>query len=323
MTKVMDITFHYPPELFNLLVDTIPLLNRSYDDVLLFFRGAGVTVDLLSDLERRVRVDRANINKYEIVRTVLTRLNERGEATLRERREVLRRVVEFENYAACWPDDRVPAKGFVAEIREVVNVKDSFTRMNLERKKEKKKRQEEYLARLRKAEAKKAELAKIKEELFTLFSEENPQKRGKQLEAVLNRLFRAYDISVSEAFTIKEPGKGIIAQIDGAIEVGGHLYLVEMKWWKEPLGKTEVSPHITDIFVRGHAGGMLISASGFTEGALTVYRDALPHKVAFLCELEEIVSLLEQNHDLNSFLKEKIQAATIHKNPLYKPLEYG
>ena len=24
-----DVPFHYPPELFNLLVDTIPLLNRS------------------------------------------------------------------------------------------------------------------------------------------------------------------------------------------------------------------------------------------------------------------------------------------------------
>jgi hypothetical protein len=25
---VADITFHYPPELLNLLIDTIPLLNR-------------------------------------------------------------------------------------------------------------------------------------------------------------------------------------------------------------------------------------------------------------------------------------------------------
>jgi len=32
-----DITFHYPPELFNLLVDVVPLLNRSKQDVLVFF----------------------------------------------------------------------------------------------------------------------------------------------------------------------------------------------------------------------------------------------------------------------------------------------
>lgn len=35
-----DITFHYPPELFNLLVDAIPALNRGKRDVLVFFRGA-------------------------------------------------------------------------------------------------------------------------------------------------------------------------------------------------------------------------------------------------------------------------------------------
>lgn len=37
-----DITFHYPPELFNLLVDAIPALNKSKNDVVIFFRGAGV-----------------------------------------------------------------------------------------------------------------------------------------------------------------------------------------------------------------------------------------------------------------------------------------
>ena len=48
MTKsAPDITFPYPPDLFNLLVDTIPLLNRSKKDVLLFFRGAGVHEEVL------------------------------------------------------------------------------------------------------------------------------------------------------------------------------------------------------------------------------------------------------------------------------------
>ena len=88
----MDITFHYPPELFELLVEAIPRLFRSKRAVLLFFEGAGVSFNLLDDLWQKVETDRTNIHKYEIVRTVLTRLNEQGEATLRERREVLKRV---------------------------------------------------------------------------------------------------------------------------------------------------------------------------------------------------------------------------------------
>jgi hypothetical protein len=72
-----DITFHYPPELFNLLVDTIPALNKSKRDVLIFFRGAGVPEDLLKDLAHRVEADPQGISKAEIARTVLERLNKR------------------------------------------------------------------------------------------------------------------------------------------------------------------------------------------------------------------------------------------------------
>jgi hypothetical protein len=35
-------SFHYPPDLFQLMVEVIPLLNRSKVSVLLFFRGAGI-----------------------------------------------------------------------------------------------------------------------------------------------------------------------------------------------------------------------------------------------------------------------------------------
>ena len=39
----MTITYQYPPELFSLLVDAIAVLCKSKKDVLLFFRGAGVS----------------------------------------------------------------------------------------------------------------------------------------------------------------------------------------------------------------------------------------------------------------------------------------
>jgi restriction system protein len=131
-----DITFHYPPELFNLLVDAIPALNKSKKDVVIFFRGAGVAENLLNDLAQRVKADPQSIGKTEIARTVLERLNKRGEASLRERRELLRRVVEFTNFDACWPDDQMKAKGLVASVRDIVNQKDAFTRMNQAREEE-------------------------------------------------------------------------------------------------------------------------------------------------------------------------------------------
>jgi len=64
----------------------------------------------------------------------------------------------------------------------------------------------------------------------------------------------------------------------------------------------------------------LISASGYTGPAIEQCREALREKVIILCTLEEIVLLLEQEKELRQFLKEKIQAAIIHKNPFFQPL---
>lgn len=322
----MNIVYHYPPELLNLLIDTIPLLFRSKQDVLVFFRGAGVNDNVTDDLWMRVAQNREGINKYEIVRTTLTRLNDKGEQTLQERREILKRITEFEDFSTCWPNDQLKAKGLVAEVRRVINVKDSFTRMHQAQEQERKLRLAEHEAKINAIRQKQEELAAVKTDLFSLFSmpDSESQKRGKLLESCLNRLFNASGVLLREAFEIVGgEGEGVVEQIDGVIEIDGYLYLVEMKWWKKPLGKAEVSPHLVNIFNRGHAGGIMISASGYTQPAITVCREALSQKIIALCELEEIVLLLERKHDLQAFLKMKFQAAIMDKKPLYKPFNQG
>ena len=273
-------TFQYPPELFNLLVDAIPVLNRSKKDVLLFFRGAGVGEDLLTDLRERLRRDAKGINKFEIARTVLERLNTRGDAALRERREVLRRVVEFTNYDACWPNDQLKAKGLVASIREIRNEKDSFTRMNQAREEERRKR---LAAIERDKAAKQAMTAKIdtaKQELYSLFGASlTPQQRGKKLEPALNGLFSAFGIPVHESFhLVGEQGEGVVEQVDGVVELKNALYFVEMKWYKDHVGKAQISEHLVRLMGRAEARGLIISGSDFTEPAVQTSREFLQQK---------------------------------------------
>jgi len=317
----MDIIYHYPPELLSLLVDTIPLLCRSKRDVITFFTGAGITPVITDDLSEKIRQDKDGINKYEIVRTVLVRLNDRGESCLRERREVLRRVTEFENFSGCWPSDQLKAKGLVSEIRGLVNVKDSFTRMQQEKDSERKRRLEEQNAKIKTQEDLRLVNTTIKNDLFALFNQPNAYKRGKDLEGILNRLFDAAGILVKEAFTMRgNEGEGIVEQIDGVVEIDTHLYLVEMKWWNERLGPGDVSQHLVRVFYRGHARGIFISNSGYTPAAINTCREALQKSVVVLCMLEEIVLVLEGEKSLKELLKEKINAAIIHKNPFYEPL---
>lgn len=319
----MDITYHYPPELFTLVVQTLPLLWRSKKSLLLFFRGAGVPNSLINDLWLRVEHDKDSINKYEITEITIMRLNELGEQSLRERREILKRITEIEDFSICWPADQFKAMGLVTQIRKIINVKDSFTRMHQEAEKERQGRQDEQRAKLDAKKRKEEELATIKNDLFALFAipNEQSQKRGKLLEGVLNRLFKAYDILVREAFVlVGQEGEGIVEQIDGVIEITGKIYLVEMKWWKSPLGVGEVAPHLVRIYGREGAGGIFISNSGFTDPAITSCKDALQNRVITLCELHEIVMLLERQGSLAEFLNEKIQHAIIDKQPFHKIL---
>ncbi|MBI0539129.1 restriction endonuclease [Roseomonas sp. KE2513] len=310
-----DAAFHYPPDLFGLLVETIPVLCRAKADVVLFFRNAGVPTPMTADLEGRIRADRASINKYEIARTVLTRINEGGDALLSTRRELLKRVAEFEDFTRCYDSDAMKAKGLVGEVRRVVNVKDSFTRMSQERDREAEARRSEYEGRLAATRQRRERVEAVKALLFTLFGEANPQRRGKALEGVLNDLFRTYDVLVAEDFKRTDDVAGVMEQIDGVVEIDHHMYLVEMKWWDKPLGPSDVSQHLSRLMLRMNVSGIFISSSDYTPAALEMCRDFLQQRVLILCTLREVVDVLNRDDDLVKMLRAKVRAAKLDRNP--------
>lgn len=270
----MSDAFHYPPQVFDLLVETVARLNRGKKGVVLFLRGAGVAEEDLAEVDRLVSQNPASINKFEIVRNVLTKVNGRGDAGLRQRREIIKRVVEFENYETCWPEDMLKAKGLVASVREAVNAKDSFTRMKQERDTEREHVSVRTRIQQTAAFEKRAKINELNTRLCALFGmDDQPQVRGKMLEKVLNDLFKAYGIHVREDFRRKDPDSEVVLeQIDGVIELDGTIHLVEMKWLKNPVGVGEFLPHLSRLFLRANAHGIFISTSGYTE---PVIRSAL------------------------------------------------
>lgn len=319
----MDITYHYPPELLQLLIDTIPRLCRSKNGVFLFFRGAGVEDSVLSDIQEQWTRAHESINKFEIARTVLTRLNEAGDTAIRERREIVKRVVEFEDFTTCWPDDRVEAQGLVSSVQKVVNVKDSFTRINQEREAEVHKRRESERIKAKELRQQRETLASIRQDFNRLFTMDNPHERGKLLEEVLNRFFKSNGILVRDNFKrVSEYGNGVIEQVDGIIELDGEVYLVEMKWLNEPVGVGDVSHHLVRIFNRSASRGIFISYSGYTDPAIETCKDSLGQLVVSLCTVEEFVLLMERGDSVEKFLKEKIQGSIIDRQPFTEVLTW-
>ncbi|TPG50275.1 restriction endonuclease [Rhodanobacter glycinis] len=318
----MSDAFQYPPEVFNLLVDTIPLLCRSKQNVILFLRGAGVAQEDLTEVESSLRADRNAINKFDIVRNVLTKLNARGDSGLRPRRELLKRTVEFESFETCWPTDQYKAKGLVASIREAVDAKDSFTRMRQEREAEREVVLDRQRAKQVAVGQKRAKIEAVSKRLSALFAmDDKPQERGKLLEAVLNDLFKAYEILVREDFRRRDTDNAVVLeQVDGVIELDGTIHLVEMKWLKDPVGVAEFGPHLVRIFGRANASGIFISNSGYTEPVIKQCAEFLNQRTTFLCSLQELVMLLQRQDDLLAFLKRKAHAAIIDKKPFLEIL---
>jgi restriction system protein len=308
-------TFQYPPDLFGLLVDTIPVLCKSKKDLLLFFRGVGVPARLMEDIEAQLKQDRDSVRKYDSARTILTRMNEEGDALLAARRELLKRVTEFEDFSRCYDSDVMKAKGLVAEVQRLVNVKDSFTRMSQERDREVEARRVEQQERAKAVRERREKIETTKRDLFSLFAETNPHRRGKSLEGVLNNLFRVYDVLVAEDFRRKGGDGGVEEQIDDVIEIDTQMFLVEMKWWESPLGPTEVSQHLNRVMLRSGVSGIFISSSDYTPAAITMCRDFSQQRVLVLCTLREVVDVLNREGDLLTLLRAKIRAAKLDRNP--------
>ncbi len=251
---------------------------------------------------------------------MLCSLNEGGDSTLAVRREVIKRISEFEDFSTCWDSDRLNAQALVTQVRHVVNVKDSFTRMNIEREKERLARQRTQQEATKRLQKELDEREKIRSDLYALFGVADPHKRGKWLEGVLNRLFASFGILVREAFTLRgDKGDGIIEQIDGAVEIQGDLYIVEMKWWDKPIGRQEIAPHLVSVFNHGgDVRGIFISYSAFSQSALSDVKTALGHKLFVLVELEEITRALERQIDIKTLFSDKIHHAQTNREPLYK-----
>ena len=158
--------------------------------------------------------------------------------------------------------------------------------------------------------------AEVRQDFYRLFALDEPQKRGRLLEKVLNRLFSATGVLVREAFTrVQDPGQGVVEQIDGVIELDGEIYLVEMKWLKDRVSVEDVSHHLVRLYSRSESRGIFISYTEYTTGALATCKESLTNLVVVLCTLQEIVLLLEQESSLAEFLKAKVRGSMIDKQP--------
>lgn len=316
----MALSYHFPPDLFNLLVDAIPRINRTKKDLLAFFKNVGTPISLLNKYYSLINYDPKQISKKDITREVLEYLNSKDtDEYLGLRRQLLQRVVDFTAFNTCYDNDVDSAKARIYEIKQLVNLKDSVTKHEQfikNERNEKLKAKQQQLNRIITSKNKFDTIANDFNKLFTIV---NPQLRGKSLEVILNELFTFFKISIRESFCIADEESGkIYEQIDGTIELNNYLTLVEIKWEHDPIGVNPLSRFMTRLFVRSNVDGIIISYSSFTDTAPPIAKEGLSQRTVALVDLQDISKILTLKKDLPEYFASLIREVRLTKNP--KPI---
>jgi restriction system protein len=195
---------HLRPDLIEKLVDAITNLIWGKQQVISFFRNAGVPDNLLNDYEEQLQRDKSSVKKPIMIRTILHRMNDSGDKAeaIRMRREVVRRVIEWKDFSTCQPDCQDLARGAIAAVCDIVGKYDFLTEIRNER-------ERQQGAQIREEHKRREEIARqrtaweaAKTAFMACFGIAEHSQRGRAFEAAMNGLFVHANLAAEPPFTV-------------------------------------------------------------------------------------------------------------------------
>jgi hypothetical protein len=140
-------------------------------------------------------------------------------------------------------------------------------------------------------------IQKLMQQFRELHRATDPQKRGKDFEAFINQLFGLFDLEPRCSYSIKRE------QIDGSFSFDTDDYILEARWWKGPIGRSELDVFSKKVERKGkNTLGLYISINGFTEDAIEEYSHSSPF---ISMDGLDFTMVLEERFRLDDLLKRK------------------
>jgi restriction endonuclease Mrr len=140
-------------------------------------------------------------------------------------------------------------------------------------------------------------LQEMYSKFLDMFKVQDAQKRGYMFEEFLVDIFNFFDLDAKSSFRIEGE------QIDGAFSFDGADYLLEAKWTKSPIEKTELSVFHEKIESKlKNTLGLFVSVNGYTE---TATNSGFRNNNMVLMDGQDIVQILENRISLPDLLRQK------------------
>jgi len=281
------------PQAILALQEALAVIYHYKNDLRRFLLSCGVDAALLSRLDWTEYKRRIVADLFELL------LNEKN-LSLEVLTSLCRDVAAMDNFSHLatledGPRKVATAQAAVTELRRLVNrheIQEEEEKLVAERRK-----------RLRDSETQldafQSKLLQIRSLFHTVAANEGgPQKRGAELEAVMNDIFSLFDLDPKASFRIKGE------QIDGAFTLDGTDYLFEAKWEKDPLDRAALDEFVSKIGRKlDNTLGLLLSMSGFMPNAVDLHSGR--RATLLLMDHYDLQAVLEQRIDFVEMLRRK------------------
>jgi len=138
-------------------------------------------------------------------------------------------------------------------------------------------------------------------EEFEQISEQKPQPRGRALQKLLAKVIE------KDGWTQKEGVRTSNEEMDVIVYKESEYYLIESKWKKDPIEADIVRELFGKLSNRIGVQGIIVSMSGFTEGAIKQATDYVSQRVILFFGPDDVHSLIYGRLSFDEQLNEKYQ----------------
>jgi len=146
---------------------------------------------------------------------------------------------------------------------------------------------------------------------FEDISKMTPQMRGRAFQKFFAKIIERFGWMQDEGVRTSHE------EMDILVYRGREYYLVECKWGKDPIEAGVIRELHGKLSNRVDVRGIVVSMSGFTEGALTQVKEYVSSRVVLLFGSKDVDSMVYENHAFDDLLNQKYKELITRRNVVF------